>query len=62
MKSVYFPQYGGVNTEQQLVQDLVDEQIKLFGMDVYYIPRQMILDDVLNDVILSKYKQFYYIS
>jgi len=28
MKSVHFPQYGGVNTEQQLVQDLVDEQIK----------------------------------
>ena len=62
MKSVYFPQYGGVNTEQQLVQDLVDEQIKLFGMDVYYIPRQMIIDKALNDVILSKYKQFYLIE
>lgn len=62
MKSVHFPQYGGVNTEQQLVQDLVDEQIKLFGMDVFYIPRELIIDTALNDVILSKYKQFYMIE
>ena len=62
MKSVYFPQYGGVNTEQQLIQDLVDEQIKLFGMDVYYIPRQMVIDKALNDVVLSKFKQFYLIE
>ena len=39
MKKVYFPQHGGALTEQNLVQDLVDEQIKLYGTDVYYIPR-----------------------
>ena len=43
MKKVYFPQYGGRHTEQNLVQDLVDEQIKLFGSDVYYIPRTCLL-------------------
>ena len=61
-KSVYFPQYGGVTTEQKLVQDLVDEQIKLFGMDVFYIPREILKDKSLNDVVLSKYKQYYMIE
>ena len=61
-KSVYFPQYGGVTTEQQLVQDLVDEQIKLFGMDVFYIPREILKDKSLNDIVLSKYTQYYMIE
>lgn len=55
-KSVYFPQYGGNTSEQRLVQDLVDEQIKLFGQDVYYLPKEMLIDRSLNDVILSKFK------
>lgn len=62
MKSVHFPQYGGVGSEQQLVQDLVDEQIKLFGMDVFYIPRELLIDRALNDVILSRFKQHYMIE
>lgn len=55
-KSVYFPQYGGNTSEQRLVQDLVDEQIKLFGQDVYYLPKEMLIDRSLNDVILSKFR------
>lgn len=55
-KSVYFPQYGGNTSEQRLVQDLVDEQIKLFGQDIYYLPKEMLIDRSLNDVILSKFK------
>ena len=51
MKSIYFPQHGGVNTEQNLIQSLVDEQIKLFGSDVYYLPRKMIKDVALNDFV-----------
>ena len=62
MKSVHFPQYGGVGSEQQLVQDLVDEQIKLFGMDVFYIPRELLIDTALNDVIISRFKQYYMIE
>lgn len=57
MKSVHFPQYGGISSEQQLVQDLVDEQIKLFGMDVYYVPKRMLIDRSLNDVILNEFKE-----
>lgn len=55
-KSQYFPQYGGRTSEQTLVQDLVDEQIKLFGQDVYYVPKTMIIDNTLDDVILQKYE------
>lgn len=55
-KSQYFPQYGGRTTEQNLVQDLVDEQIKLFGQDVVYVPKTMLIDKTLNDVVLSKFE------
>ncbi len=62
MKSVYFSQYGGVSSEQNLVQDLVDEQIKLFGMDVFYVPKEMVIDRTLNDVILNVFKDTYMIE
>lgn len=62
MKSVHFPQYGGVGSEQQLVQDLVDEQIKLYGMDVFYLPRDLLIDRALNDIILSRFKQHYMVE
>lgn len=61
-KSVYFPQYGGIKTEQNLIQDLVDEQIKLFGMDIFYLPKKMLIDKTLNDVILNQFKDAYMIS
>ena len=62
MKKVYFPQHGGATTEQLLVQDLVDEQIKLFGTDVYYIPRSMLRDKTLGEVVHSEYNQAYMIE
>jgi hypothetical protein len=62
MKKVYFPQYGGNKTEQNLVQDLVDEQIKLFGADVYYVPRVQIKDKTLGEVIQSEFNQSYMIE
>lgn len=62
MKSIYFPQNGGVRTEQNLVQQLIDEQIKLFGQDVYYLPRKIIQDVPLRDVIYSDFKTQYMIE
>ncbi len=62
MKSIYFPQHGGVNTEQNLIQSLVDEQIRLFGSDVYYLPRKMIKDVPMNDVLYSEFKTQYMIE
>lgn len=62
MKKVYFPQHGGNRTEQNLVQDLVDEQIKLFGADVFYIPRVSLKDKALGEVIQSEFNQSYMIE
>ena len=62
MKSIYFPQHGGVSTEQSLIQSLVDEQIRLFGSDVYYLPRKMIKDVALDDILYSEFNTQYMIE
>jgi hypothetical protein len=56
--SHYFPlNYGGYKPEQNLIRDLVDEQIRLFGCDIYYLPREYYKDNALDDVISSKFKE-----
>ena len=61
--SPYFPSYyGGTSGEQGLVQDLVDEQIKLFGTDIYYLPRTIITDGVLDDIIYNKFESQFQIE
>lgn len=61
--SPYFPQYyEGYSGEQNLVQDLVDEQIKLFGSDVYYLPRIVLKDNTLDDLIYSKFEHQFQIE
>ena len=47
----------GTAGEQGLVQDLVDEQIKMFGKNVYYIPRTLVKEDsVFGEDTLSKFE------
>ena len=61
--SPYFPTYyAGHSGEQGLVQDLVDEQIKLFGSDIYYIPRVVLQDSTLDEVRYSKYQEQFQIE
>ena len=61
--SPYFPTYyQGHSGEQGLVQDLVDEQIKLFGTDIYYIPRVVLTDSTLDEVRYSKYQEQFQIE
>ena len=61
--SKYFPlYYSGYSGEQNLIQDLVDEQIKLFGSDVYYLPRTMLKDNTLDDLIYSKFENQFQIE
>jgi hypothetical protein len=46
----------GSKGEQGLIQDLVNEQIKMYGVDVYYIPRKYVLQNtVIREVIESKF-------
>tara|TARA_B100001996_G_scaffold295811_1_gene236117 strand:- start:521 stop:1396 length:876 start_codon:yes stop_codon:yes gene_type:complete len=37
----------GTTGEQGLVQDLIDEQIKMFGKDVYYMPRTLVNENTI---------------
>jgi hypothetical protein len=61
--SPYFPSYySGYEGEQNLVQDLVDEQIKLFGTDIYYLPRTLLKENTLDDIIYSKFKEQFQIE
>ena len=46
----------GASSEQRLAQDLINEHLKIHGIDVTYIPRKFIeTDDVLNEVQSSKF-------
>ena len=46
----------GSLTEQGLVQDLINEQLKMYGIEVYYMPRQIFSEGkVIRDVINSKF-------
>ncbi len=61
--SPYFPTYyQGHSGEQGLIQDLVDEQIKLFGSDVYYIPKTVLADSTLDEVRYTKYQEQFQIE
>ena len=45
----------GTTPEQNLYEDLVIEQLKIFGQDVYYLPRTLVAEDtVLGEDALSK--------
>lgn len=50
----------GSKSEQGLVQDLINEQIRMYGIDVYYIPRDFVTEkSVLKEVIESEFKSAY---
>ena len=46
-RNVYFSQ--AVRSEQQLYEDLIIESLKIYGQDVYYIPRTLINRDAIFD-------------
>ena len=57
----YFLQ--GSSGEQNLVQDLINEQLKIYGIDVYFIPRKLLkTDDILNEVQSSKFDDTFIIE
>ena len=46
----------GSRSEQNLVQDLINEQLKIFGVEVTYIPRKMVRKQtILEEVQSSKF-------
>jgi len=60
-RNVYFSQ--AVRSEQNLYEDLVIESLKIFGQDVYYIPRTLVnRDDILNEDPSSRFDDAYLVE
>ena len=50
----------GSKTEQGLIQDLINEQLRMYGVEVHYLPRQFITEKtVLREVIQSEFNSAY---
>ena len=51
------------NAEQELINGLTSEVIKIHGMDVFYIPRTVVKEDlIMGEDVLSKFKTAYEIQ
>jgi hypothetical protein len=47
----------GTTGEQSLVQDLINEQLKMYGIEVYYMPREIVSEGkIIKEVLYSKFK------
>ena len=58
MLNPFFQQ--GSKTEQGLIQDLINEQLRMYGVEVYYLPRKYITEKtILREVIESKFDDAY---
>jgi len=58
-KNYYFENFEN-SMEQSLIEDLVIESIKVYGMDVWYIPRTIVgKDDILNEDDISTFDEAY---
>ncbi len=54
----YFSQ--GVRSEQGLFEDIVIESLKMYGQDIYYLPRDIVAEDkLMNEDIQSRFNSAY---
>lgn len=55
-RNAFFNQYSAVAQEQNLVEDLIIEAIRIYGIDTYYLPRTHInLDYLYTEDTLTKF-------
>ena len=46
----------GTSSEQNLVQSLINEQLRMYGVDIYYIPRKYLTENtIIREVVQSKF-------
>ena len=58
MLNPFFQQ--GSKTEQGLIQDLINEQLKIYGVEVHYLPRKYVTSKtVIKELIESKFENAY---
>lgn len=61
MRNIYFSE--NVRSEQNLYEDIVIEALKVYGQDIYYLPREIISEDtVFGDVEASRFGSSYKIE
>lgn len=59
--NVYFTQ--GTKNEQMLIEDLIIESLKIYGQEMFYIPRTLVSkDEILGEDRLSKFKEAFSIE
>lgn len=59
MRNFYFENYQNSN-EQELVQQLIIESIRIYGTDIWYLPRTLVAEDaILNEDDLSVFTEAY---
>ena len=50
----------GARSEQNLVQDLINEQLRMYGVDIHYLPRKYMEEkSVIREVVKSKFDDSY---
>jgi hypothetical protein len=60
-RTTYFTH--GTRNEQFLLQNLVEEHLKMFGMDILYCPREiMVKDGVFNEEVIGEFNDAYIIE
>ena len=53
----------GSTNEQFLVQDLINEQLKIYGIEVYYLPRKVFkTDNIIKEIQSSKFDDSFLIE
>jgi len=58
MRNLYFS--AGARSEQNLYEDLIIESIKIYGQDLYYMPRDLVnVDPVFREDPVSKFNSNY---
>ena len=54
----YFQQ--GARSEQNLVQSLINEQLKMYGVEVHYLPRKYVSEKtIIREVVRSRFDDAY---
>src|SRR6056300_1173098 len=55
-RNLYFSEK--VRSEMDLYEDIVIEALKMYGQDIYYLPRELVNEDVsLGDDVASRFPQ-----
>ena len=53
----------GSPNEQFLIQDLINEQLKIYGIEVYYLPRKIFkTDNIIREIQSSKFDDSFMIE